>query len=81
MSTQRPWLASYPPGVPAEIDVSAYRSLAHVVESSCERFRHRPALANMGKVLSYGEVDRLSRQFASYLLNVLRQLAGSAKAA
>jgi long-chain acyl-CoA synthetase len=76
MSTQRPWLASYPPGVPAEIDVNVYRSLAHVVESSCERFHHRPALANMGKVLSYGEVDRLSRQFASYLINVLRLSKG-----
>jgi len=70
MSTQRPWLASYPPGVPAAIDVDAYRSLAHVLESACERFYHRPAFANMGRVLSYADIDRLSRHFASYLLNV-----------
>ena len=72
MSMQRPWLASYPPGVPATIDVDAYRSLAHVLESACERFYHRPAFANMGRVLSYADIDRLSRNFASYLLNVAK---------
>ena len=72
MSIQRPWLASYPPGVPAQIDVNEYSSLARVLESACERFRHRPAFSNMGKVLSYGDIDRLSRQFASYLLNDLK---------
>jgi long-chain acyl-CoA synthetase len=76
MSTQRPWLASYPPGVPAAIDVDAYRSLAHVLESACERFYHRPAFANMGRVLSYADIDRLSRHFASYLLNVAKLKKG-----
>ena len=72
MSTQRPWLASYPPGVPAQIDVNEYASIAQVLETACERFRHRPAFANMGKMLSYGDIDRLSRQFAAYLLNDLK---------
>src|SRR5258706_2190496 len=72
MSIQHPWLASYPPGVPAQIDVNEYSSLARVLESACDRFRHRPAFSNMGKVLSYGDIDRLSRQFASYLLNDLK---------
>ena len=72
MSIQRPWLASYPPGVPAQIDVNEYSSIARVLESACDRFRHRPAFSNMGKVLSYGDIDRLSRQFASYLLNDLK---------
>ena len=72
MSTQRPWLASYPPGVPATIDVNAYRSLADVLESACERFHHRPAFSNMGTTLTYADVDRLSRAFASYLRNDLK---------
>jgi len=69
---ERPWLASYPPGVPAKINVDEYRSLAHVLESACERFSHRPAFKNMGKVLSYADIDRLSRDFASYLINDLK---------
>ena len=67
MST-RPWLASYPPGMPAEIDLEQFSSVVAVLEVACERFRHRPAFANMGKVLSYDDVDRLSRQFAAFLL-------------
>ena len=66
---ERPWLASYPPGVPARINLDEYRSIAHVLEIACERFSHRPAFENMGKVLTYADVDRLSRQFAAYLLN------------
>jgi long-chain acyl-CoA synthetase len=71
MST-RPWLASYPSDVPAEINADEYRSLAHVLESACDRFRHRPAFANMGKVLTYADIDRQSRAFASYLLDILK---------
>ncbi|UXI70009.1 long-chain-fatty-acid--CoA ligase [Tahibacter amnicola] len=71
MSTQRPWLASYPSGVPAEIDLDEYSSVVAVLESACERFRHRPAFSNMGKVLTYGDVDRLSRTFAAFLTGEL----------
>ncbi|MCQ4166297.1 long-chain-fatty-acid--CoA ligase [Tahibacter harae] len=67
MSTQRPWLANYPAGVPAEIDLHEYASVVAVLESACDRFRQRPAFCNMGKTLSYDDVDRLSRQFAAFL--------------
>src|SRR4029078_66039 len=73
---ERPWLASYPPGVPARINLDEYRSIAHVLEIACERFSHRPAFENMGKVLTYADVDRLSRQFAAYLLNDLKLRRG-----
>ena len=79
MSTQRPWLASYPRGVPAAIDVNAYRSIAHVLESACERFHHRPAFSNMGRVLTYADIDRQSRAFASYLRNVRLALLDKAQ--
>ena len=70
-TTERIWLKSYPPGIPAEIDPNAYRSIVELLESACDRFRHRPAFANMGRVLRYDDVDRLSRQFASFLVNEL----------
>ncbi len=75
-STERPWLASYPPGVPAEIDMNEYSSIAQVLEKACDRFRHRPAFSNMGKVLSYGDIDHMSSRFASYLLNDLKLSKG-----
>jgi len=73
---QRPWLASYPKGVPAEIDPNQYRSVAALLEECCDRFRHRPAFTNMGRRLTYGDLDRLSATFASFLLNDLRLAKG-----
>ena len=71
MSSERPWLARYPAGVPAEIDVDEFPSVVSVLENAIEHYRDRPAFANMGKVLTYAEIDRLSAQFAAYLLGEL----------
>ncbi len=71
-NAERPWLASYPPGMPAQVDLNEFSSIVQVLETACDRFRHRPAFTNMGKTLSYADIDRLSRQFASYLLNELK---------
>ncbi|HJU37986.1 MAG TPA: AMP-binding protein, partial [Tahibacter sp.] len=71
MSTERPWLSSYPAGVPAQIDLDEFASVVAVLESACERFRHRPAFSNLGKTLSYDDIDRLSKQFAAFLTNDL----------
>ena len=72
MSNERPWLAHYPDGVPARVDTSAYASVAAVLEEAFERFRHRPAFANFGKQISYGQLDELSLHFAGYLTGVLK---------
>ncbi|HET6718731.1 MAG TPA: long-chain-fatty-acid--CoA ligase [Rhodocyclaceae bacterium] len=71
------WLASYPPGVPAEIDVDEFSSLVAVFERSVESFRDRAAYINMGRSLSYGELDALSRDFAAYLQQSLGLARGA----
>jgi long-chain acyl-CoA synthetase len=76
MSSERPWLDQYPAGVPAEIDVDEFPSIVSVLDSAIARYRDRPAFANLGKVLSYGDVDRLSAQFAAYLLGELQLKKG-----
>ncbi|MEO6853120.1 MAG: long-chain-fatty-acid--CoA ligase [Rhodoferax sp.] len=65
--TDRIWLTSYPPGVPADIDPSRYASLQALLEESFQKYADRTAYSFMGKNLSYGETDILSRQFAAYL--------------
>jgi long-chain acyl-CoA synthetase len=65
--TDRIWLKSYPPGVPADIDFNAYASLVQLMEESFEKFAERPAYSFMGRDISYGQTDLLSRQFAAYL--------------
>jgi long-chain acyl-CoA synthetase len=76
MSLDKPWLKSYPAGVGPEVDLTQFASVVSVLEQACDRFRHRPAFHNMGRTLSYDDVDRLSRQFASYLLHELKLKKG-----
>ncbi len=76
MNQERPWLQSYPAGVPAEIDVDEFRSVTAVFDASVAKFRDRPAYSNFGKTLTYGETDALVTQFASYLLGELQLKKG-----
>ncbi|KAA2286036.1 AMP-binding protein [Arenimonas fontis] len=76
MVSERPWLASYPPGIPAEVDVDKYPSIVAVLEETCRQYAERPAFSNFGKRLSYADVDRLSARFASYLLHELKLKKG-----
>ena len=65
--TQKPWLSSYPEGVPAEVNVSAYSSLLALMQDSFKQFGDRPAFHFMGRDLSYAQLDRLSQVFGAYL--------------
>ncbi len=66
----KPWLAAYPPGIPAEIDVERYASLVHLFEASVRRFANRPAFTNRGTTLTFADVDRLSARLAAYLQTI-----------
>ena len=66
-TVDRPWLGSYSPGVPADIDVAQYPSLVHLLEDSFQKFAPRAAYSFMGKEVSYAQVDTMSKAFAAYL--------------
>jgi long-chain acyl-CoA synthetase len=76
MSDERIWLKSYPAGVPAEIDLNEFSSIVAVLAKACERFSDKPAFENMGKTLTYADIDRLSTQFANYLIHDLKLKKG-----
>ena len=63
----KPWLASYPEGVPAEINFDHYSSILDIFEQSCAEYRDRTAYINFDRTMSYGELDQLSRNFAAWL--------------
>ena len=65
--THKPWLASYPSSVPAEIDVSRYASLVDILEDSFRRFARRPAAVCMNASLSFGAVDEMSQALGAWL--------------
>lgn len=68
---QKPWIEHYPAGIPATIDPDAYNSINALFEGSFDKFAQRPAFTNMGTTLTYAEIDRYSKAFASYLLQGL----------
>ncbi len=63
------WVKNYPKGIPAEINPDSYTSLIDLLESSFKKFGNKVAYENMGKTLSFNEVDKYSKQFADYLQN------------
>jgi long-chain acyl-CoA synthetase len=67
MSDAAYWCRDYPPGVPAEIDPDSVRSLKQMFEDACRNYAAKPAVSNMGRTLTYGELDELSRRFAAWL--------------
>ncbi|HQO29047.1 MAG TPA: long-chain-fatty-acid--CoA ligase FadD [Accumulibacter sp.] len=71
------WLKSYQEGVPAEIDLNQYQSLGALFDQSVARFRERPAYINMGTQISYGQLDKLTQNFAAYLQQVLKLPKGA----
>ena len=64
---ERFWLRSYPADVPSDIGPLGQSSLVEVFEDAVGRFAERPAFLNMGRALSYAELDRLSAAFAAFL--------------
>jgi long-chain acyl-CoA synthetase len=63
------WLKHYPPGVPKEAELDAWPSLKHVFDEACEQYRDLPAFTNMGKTITYSELDQHSRYFGAFLQN------------
>jgi long-chain acyl-CoA synthetase len=76
-SMEKIWLLKYPHGVPADVDVAAYRSIGGVFESSAAKFGPRAAFVNMGTAISYSGMERLTRDFAAYLQGVLKLPRGA----
>ncbi|PAJ76335.1 long-chain-fatty-acid--CoA ligase [Pseudoalteromonas sp. NBT06-2] len=70
------WLNRYPEGMPEEIDPNHYDSLLEVFERSFSDYADLPAFSNMGKQLTYKEIDKATKQFASYLQNDLGLVKG-----
>lgn len=65
------WFKNYDPGVPHTIDVNEFKNITEILEFGFTKFAHRPAFHNMGTTLTFGQIDVLSRRFASYLQNDL----------
>jgi long-chain acyl-CoA synthetase len=63
----RPWLKSYPPGMPATIDEASLKPLDAVIKQASTQFATRPAFSSFGKSLGFGDVFQLATQLVAAL--------------
>ena len=64
---ERIWLKHYPPGVPHDVDLSQYSSLVDLIDHGFHEHASRNAYAYMDRFFTFGEIDRYSAAFASWL--------------
>lgn len=76
----RVWAKNYPEGVPTDINADHYASLLEVFDESIKDYAERTAYINMGKSITYAELDQLSLKFAAYLQQQLGLKKGDAVA-
>jgi long-chain acyl-CoA synthetase len=63
----KPWLASYPNGMAAEIGQLPADSIGELLAAVCRQYAGRPAFTCMGKTLTYAELEKHATEFAAYL--------------
>ncbi|NKF30625.1 AMP-binding protein, partial [Pseudomonas sp. BGM005] len=66
----KPWLATYPEMVPAELPPLEHVSLAELLEKSCARYADRTVFSSMGKAMSYRELEDQTRKVAAWLQSI-----------
>ncbi|MDE3270222.1 MAG: AMP-binding protein [Pseudomonadota bacterium] len=75
-STEKVWLKHYPKGVRADVKVDPNKTLPDLFEEIFAKYGDKSAFTNMGKTLTYAELDQLSKQFANYLLKTAKLKKG-----
>ncbi len=70
--TDKPWLKSYPAGMPAEISLEEFSSVGDIFDTHVKKFAERPAYCNFGTTISYAELDNYTAQLGAYLKNELK---------
>jgi long-chain acyl-CoA synthetase len=63
----KPWLKSYPPGVPAAIDEARLGTIADLFRDSVVRHASRPAVESFGKRQTYAELGEAANAVAAWL--------------
>jgi long-chain acyl-CoA synthetase len=76
---ERFWLRYYPPGVPADVDVTQYSSLVELMGEAFDRYAKRPAYAFADRYFTFEDIDRHSAALGAWLQG--RGLARGARVA
>jgi len=63
----KPWLSSYPQGVPHDVDLTQYASLGALLQESFKKNADRPVTVCMERWMTYGELDQRSADVGAWL--------------
>lgn len=70
------WIKNYPSGVSESVNLEEYQSFADLLDEGFSKFSNSIAFENMGKSITYKELDILSQQFSLYLTETLKMKKG-----
>ena len=70
------WIKNYPTGVNETVNVKEYQSFADLLDEGFSKFSNSTAFENMGKSITYKELDILSQHFSLYLTETLKMKKG-----
>lgn len=66
----KPWIQSYG-SIHSEIDADSVPSVTALLQAAMRQFSEKVAFHSSGETLTYGDIDRISSAFASYLQKVV----------
>ena len=66
------WIKNYPDGVENDVNLDNYESFVELFEDGFSKYSDKIAFENMGKSISYKELDDLSKKFSNFLLQELK---------
>jgi long-chain acyl-CoA synthetase len=61
------WLKSYPPGIPADVDLGEFGSINDMTQASLTKYAERVAFVQMGRSITFRQLDEMTRSFAAWL--------------
>ncbi|TXI85726.1 MAG: long-chain-fatty-acid--CoA ligase [Cupriavidus sp.] len=64
---KKSWLASYPPGMPAEIGALRHESIGDLIQDACRAFAGNTAFVQDESSLGYAQLDALGERLAAFL--------------
>ena len=67
MEYQDFWQEKYPSNISRQIDTNIYPTILDLFKDACRKYANKPAFSNMGRTLSFAEVDKYSATFAAWI--------------
>lgn len=60
------WKDKYPQGIAREINAEVYPTIMHLFKDACRKYANKPAFSNMGRTLTFAELDKYSAAVATW---------------